>query len=586
MVISNNSAHLILLLINIFTGIVPVVFNIAFTGTSQGWTFLKCTREIFVFQLSSNEVSRVPPSSRDVPSSATSATSSATSTTDRITTPSMTPQAGTFPQTPVTPVSAAASPAAAAPVNINTNIHPQPLHPSLLNAPRTPVGIRGPHPSTLPLQQLSSPLSALPQQRPHPALPSSSGASVTPGWTPEEIAERSLRGDVRLNAELLARLKESANLHPGPGSNPVAPGAIPTSTAMAIQQLQQNEQALAAALLQQNLNPAALTPGALPSVAASALGSIQNLDPALMLRHIQEEQRVHEHLATQSRLAQQLNSAAAVAGHHQPQQQHHQHSHLHLHMHQQLAVAQAAAQAALGGGGGGAVGGGGIPPFPGAVGPASLQNAAALNAAAASGGLNPNNAAAAAAAAGVDPAQLAALLGLPPFGNGNSGAAAAAQANPLLSASHSSPAANPFASVGVPPGLVSRERELQAQAAALAGLVPGGAAGASAGLLSNHHLMAAAAAANSPGASRPPYLPEDYLSALTNGHSQYSAQMAHEHELRRFMVLEQERRAAFAMNATSLANSGAHSATTPSVSASGHHSSIPPSAAAASSHHV
>ena len=450
-------------------------------------------------------------------------------------------------------------------------------HAAMMNAPRTPLSLRGSHASTLPLQHLASPISSLHQQRHHPMVPTSSSSSGNPGWTPEEIAERQLRGDIRLNAELFARLKDSANLQHGAGvgHSPAGGqgGSIPTSTAMALQQLQQNEHALAAALLaHQNLmsSPGALTPGALQSAAAAASalganhpsqqGSMHNIDPALMLRHIQEEQRLHDHLTNQTRLAQQLNSAAAVAAGHQPtppQQQHHQHSHLHLHMHQQLAVAQAAAQAALGG----------MSPFNAS---AMSHHAAAALQGAGGAGMNPNVAAAAAAAAasGADQAQLAALLGLQHFGSGGGGvppgggssqshalfAAAMGGGNSQNQQSSNYPfslAANQSAFIG------SRERELQAQAAALAGLIPGGAAAgassssAAAGLLSSQQqqqlMAAAAAAANSQqqqqsggigrmaGMGVGGYLPaEDYLSALTSGaHSQYSAQMAHEHELRR-----------------------------------------------------
>ncbi len=457
-------------------------------------------------------------------------------------------QSGTFPQNPVTPISASVGPVSMGMSHLNPSHH-SPLAPP---TPRTPSGARAPA-NGLHLQ-MASPLAAL-QHRQHASMPTPT--SNAPGWTPEEIAERHMRGDFRLNAELFARLKETANIHPNasPASMP------PTSTSLALHQLQQNEQAvLTAALLQQNLNPGALpnTPGGNPAANAAP-----NLDPALMLRHIQEEQRMQDHLAAQARVAQQLSSAAAAA-HQQPQQQHHQHSHLHLHMHQQLAVAQAAAaQAALG-----------IPPFP-ALSASSLQNAAAS-------GLNPS----AVAAGGPDPAHVAAILGLPPLAGGN------AQANPLLSAMAANPnlAGNNPLALGLYQAQATRDRELHAQAAALAGLIPGGA-----GALSNHQVLAAAAAAaaanNNPSSSRPS-LPEDYLSALTNSHSHFNAQMAQEHEMRRLMVLEQERRAAFAMNASNNSAAAGSANTHPHSSATGgpHHgpntTPISPAAAtSAGSHH-
>ena len=460
-------------------------------------------------------------------------------------------------------------------------------HPSSLSMPRTPSGPRSLTAANIPGSQLTSPLTVIPHRH-HglAAAAQSAGGSTAPTsapWT-EEAVERQLRergGDFRLNAELFARLKETANLHPG---------AIPTSTsAVPLHQLHQNEHAaLTAALLNQNINPGALTPGALSHAAAAAGANTSGLDPSLIMRHLQEEQRIQDHLATQARIAHHLNSAAAVAAASQqppPQQQHHQHSHLHLHMHQQMAVAQAAAaQAALG-----------LPPFPGL---SSSSSAAAMAAAAAATGLNPAGAApnpagaagasatsAASSVAGEHHAHLAAMLGLPPFAgaanyNNPSNNILSAMGAAAAAAAQSSPAAgnsnNPLA-LGLPHALATRERELQAQAVALAGLIPGGAAGAGGGaavganLLSNYPAAAAAALS---GAGRAPVaagsLPEDYLSVLASNHSQFNAQMAQEHEIRRLIVLEQERRATLALNASNVSSSSmspaaAHvSASTPS----------------------
>ena len=461
-------------------------------------------------------------------------------------------------------------------------------HPSSLSMPRTPSGPRSLTAANIPGSQLTSPLTVIPHR--HHGLAAaahSAGGSTAPTsapWT-EETVERQLRergGDFRLNAELFARLKETANLHPG---------AIPTSTsAVPLHQLHQNEHAaLTAALLNQNINPGALTPGALSHAAAAAGANTSSLDPALIMRHLQEEQRIQDHLATQARIAHHLNSAAAVAAASQQpppqqQQQHHQHSHLHLHMHQQMAVAQAAAaQAALG-----------LPPFPGL---SSSNSAAAMAAAAAATGLNPAGAApnpagaagaiatsAASSVSGEHHAHLAAMLGLPPFAgaaNYNNpsnnilsamgAAAAAAQSSPAAGNSN-----NPLA-LGLPHALATRERELQAQAVALAGLIPGGAAGAGGGAAAGANLLSnypAAAAAALSGAGRAPVaagsLPEDYLSVLASNHSQFNAQMAQEHEIRRLIVLEQERRATLALNASNVSSSSmspaaAHvSASTPS----------------------